>query len=167
MKRLFIYKMLWLLLLLPFFSGCNDTDDVAAIFTGKEWKLNFIALDGKHEMFDFWDNPANEQKSMEQLNKAGTYIIRFEGTTEDDVITGQVKGKVTTSDLNGTWNANGKNNKFKATVKGSDNGDILATKFLEGLNAATSYEGDKNNLYLLYQSNNRTFRIVFRPVSNN
>lgn len=35
-----IYKIVGLLLLLPLFSGCNDSDDVAAIFTGKTWKLN-------------------------------------------------------------------------------------------------------------------------------
>ena len=41
-----IYKIVGLLLLLPLFSGCNDSDDVAAIFTGKTWKLNYITVDG-------------------------------------------------------------------------------------------------------------------------
>ena len=36
-----ISKILGLLLLLPLFTGCNDSDDVAAIFTGKTWKLNY------------------------------------------------------------------------------------------------------------------------------
>lgn len=48
-----IYKIVGLLLLLPLFSGCNDSDDVAAIFTGKTWKLNYITVDGCHEMFVF------------------------------------------------------------------------------------------------------------------
>lgn len=48
-----IYKIVGLLLLLPLFSGCNDSDDVAAIFTGKTWKLNYITVDGGHEMFGF------------------------------------------------------------------------------------------------------------------
>ena len=51
-----IYKIVGLLLLLPLFSGCNDSDDVAAIFTGKTWKLNYITVDGGHEMFGFWEN---------------------------------------------------------------------------------------------------------------
>ena len=43
-----ISKILGLLLLLPLFTGCNDSDDVAAIFTGKTWKLNYITVDGGH-----------------------------------------------------------------------------------------------------------------------
>jgi len=34
------------------------------------------------------------------------------------------------------------NNKFEATVEGNNGGDALAKNFLEGLNNATSYEGD-------------------------
>ena len=45
-----IYKIVGLLLLLPLFSGCNDSDDVAAIFTGKTWKLNYNTEDEGHEM---------------------------------------------------------------------------------------------------------------------
>ena len=55
MKRS-IFQIVGLLLLLPLFSGCNDSDDVAAIFTGKTWKLNYITVDGGHEMFGFWEN---------------------------------------------------------------------------------------------------------------
>ena len=43
MKRS-IFQIVGLLLLLPLFSGCNDSDDVAAIFTGKTWKLNYITV---------------------------------------------------------------------------------------------------------------------------
>lgn len=50
-----IYKIVCLLMLLPLFAGCNDTDDVAAIFTGKTWKLSFIARDGETRMYEpFW-----------------------------------------------------------------------------------------------------------------
>ena len=67
------------------------------------------------------------------------------------------------------FEGDGKNNKFEATVEGNNGGDALAKNFLEGLNNATSYEGDENNLYLLYkpQSNTQTFRMVFRVVSGN
>ena len=111
MKRS-IFQIVGLLLLLPLFSGCNDSDDVAAIFTGKTWKLNYITVDG-------------------------------------DVINGNIKGTViATSTFEGKWNANAKNNSFKATVTtaGSYGDDKLAKNFIEGLNAATSYEGDSNNL---------------------
>lgn len=133
MKRS-IFQIVGLLLLLPLFSGCNDSDDVAAIFTGKTWKLNYITVDG-------------------------------------DVINGNIKGTViATSTFEGKWNANAKNNSFKATVTtaGSYGDDKLAKNFIEGLNAATSYEGDSNNLYLLYKpaSGKQTFRMVSRVVSS-
>lgn len=76
-----IYKIVGLLLLLPLFSGCNDSDDVAAIFTGKTWKLNYITVDGGHEMFGFWENEEQEKASIKELNKNGTYNIVFDGTS--------------------------------------------------------------------------------------
>lgn len=161
-------RILGVLLLLPFFVGCNDSDDVAAIFTGKTWKLNYITVDGGHEMFPFWDNEDQKRKIYEELNKPGNYRIGFDGIAEGDVIQGNVQGSlISHKSFSGTWSANGKNNKFNAAVTGSDGGDRLAKNFLEGLNSATSYEGDENNLYLLYKSklNNQTFRMVFYVVN--
>jgi len=168
MKRS-IFQIVGLLLLLPLFSGCNDSDDVAAIFTGKTWKLNYITVDGGHDMFDFWGDKQKEKASIEELNKNGTYNIVFDGTVDGDVINGNIKGSViATSTFEGKWSANAKNNNFKASVATAGNygGDLLAKNFLEGLNAATSYEGDSNNLYLLYKpaSGQQTFRMVFRVV---
>ena len=109
--------------------------------------------------------------SIKELNKNGTYNIVFDGTVDGDVINGNIKGTViATSTFEGKWNANAKNNSFKATVTtaGSYGDDKLAKNFIEGLNAATSYEGDSNNLYLLYKpaSGKQTFRMVFRVVSS-
>ena len=98
-------------------------------------------------------------------------IDSHHGTVDGDVINGNIKGTViATSTFEGKWNANAKNNSFKATVTtaGSYGDDKLAKNFIEGLNAATSYEGDSNNLYLLYKpaSGKQTFRMVFRVVSS-
>lgn len=166
-----ICKLVGLLLLLPLFAGCNDTDDVAAIFTGKTWKLNYITVDGGHEMFAFWENEQEKKKILEELNRPGTYRLVFDGIAEDDVINGNITGTVTTtSSLEGKWNANGKNNNFHAsfTTSGNYGSDKLAKNFLEGLKTATSYEGDNNNLYLLYKpaAGNQTFRMVFRVVND-
>lgn len=166
-----IWKLVGLLLLLPLFAGCNDTDDVAAIFTGKTWKLNYITVDGGHEMFAFWENELEKKKILDELNKPGTYRLVFDGIAEGDVINGNITGSVTTtSSLEGKWNANGKNNNFHAsfTTSGNYGSDKLAKNFLEGLKTATSYEGDNNNLYLLYKpaSGNQTFRMVFRVVND-
>ena len=146
-----IFQIIGLLLLLPLFSGCNDSDDVAA------------------EMFGFWESEAEKKKSMDELKKNGTYNVIFEGTTEDDLIKGNIRGSVITSyPLAGTWRANGKDNKFKANItEGKDGGDKLAKNFLEGLKNATAYEGDSKNLYLLYKptGSQQIFRMVFYVVN--
>ena len=68
-------------------------------------------------MFGFWENEAEKKKSMDELKKNGTYNVIFEGTTEDDLIRGNIRGSVITSyPLAGTWSANGKDNKFKANI---------------------------------------------------
>lgn len=59
-----IFQIIGLLLLLPLFSGCNDSDDVAAIFTGKTWKLNYITVDGGHEMFDFLEKMKRKRRKV-------------------------------------------------------------------------------------------------------
>ncbi len=113
----------------------------------------------------------NKRKQVLKSLIKTVHIILFDGTVDGDVINGNIKGTViATSTFEGKWNANAKNNSFKATVTtaGSYGDDKLAKNFIEGLNAATSYEGDSNNLYLLYKpaSGKQTFRMVFRVVSS-
>ena len=73
MKKRLILKVLGLLLLLPMFSGCNDTDDVAGIFTGKTWKLTYITKANGHGWYNFPDI-ADESNVMEYIN--GKKIFR-------------------------------------------------------------------------------------------
>lgn len=166
-----VFQLVGLLLLLPFLAGCNESDDIAAIFTGKTWRLNYITEDGGHEMFNFWgsDKTAREN-SYKELEEIGNYNIVFEGIADGNVITnGQIRGNVIKSiAVEGKWSANGKDNSFKANVTtGNVNSDILAKNFIEGLNTATSYEGDTNgNLYLKYKAGQRTYRMVFYAINN-
>lgn len=167
MKRGFINKVLGLLLLLPLFYGCNDTDDVAGIFTGKKWKLTYITVKDDNKMVDFWgtDNDARK-KSMTNLEKSGTYTLIFNGAVEDNTIKGQLSGTLISASITGSWSANGDDNKFQATAEAGNETDILAKKFMEGLSSATSYLGDDRNLYLYYtpKGSQQTFSLVFRVV---
>lgn len=165
MKKRSIYKVLWLLLLLPMFSGCNDTDDVSGIFTGKTWKLTYITIKDSHQMYDFWgtDNNARE-KSMTLLDQAGKYIISFNGMEENNIITGALNGTVITANFTGNWSADGKDRNFSASIQGgNESSDLLARNFIEGLKSATSYGGDDRNLYLYYtpSGSQQTFSLVF------
>ena len=88
------YKyLLLLLLMLPFVSGCNDSDDVNGIFTGKVWKLTYITKKNEHKPYDFWgDKDKYEQSIKNYINKEGAYTIKFEGETTDNVISGKFSG---------------------------------------------------------------------------
>ena len=159
MKRS-IFQIVLLLLLLPLFSGCNDSDDLQGIFTGKTWKLTYINLKDKGG----WMNGFSE-KSIKILNEnQESYTITFTGTEEDNRISnGAVKGRIITADLTGTWSANGKNNEFHASVTNVNENDDLAKEFIKGLNNASSYIGDDNGLFLYYNpaGSQQTYVLAF------
>ena len=145
------YKyLLLLLLMLPFVSGCNDSDDVNGIFTGKVWKLTYITKKNEHKPYDFWgDKDKYEQSIKNYINKEGAYTINFEGET--------------------TWSANGESNAFSASVKGSENDPLgFSNKFVEGLNRATSYKGNYDNLFIYYKDEGgRELCLVFHVDKDN
>lgn len=157
-----------LIILLPLISGCNSSDDVKSIFTGKTWKLTYITLKDKHEMFNFWGNDSGARtKSMEALRASGNFIITFDGAVTDNIIRGAVNGKAIKSEFNGEWSANGKTNQFSTKIGSSTEDDILAKRFLEGLKAANSYNGDERNLYIYYTpegANGQVLSLVFHVV---
>lgn len=159
MKKLFTYKALWLLLLLPLFSGCNDSDDLQSIFTGKTWRLSYINYKDQGGMMEGFD-----KKSMEIFEKnKEAYTITFTGTEEDNRISGSISGIVTTSEIKGTWSADGKNNKFSANIGDVSEPDdlVLSKKFVEGLKNASSYTGDEKGLFLYYKSGQQTYVLAF------
>lgn len=165
MKKRLILKVLGLLLLLPMFSGCNDTDDVAGIFTGKTWKLTYITKANGHGRYNFPDI-ADESNVMEYINGKKTFMLVFSGSVEDDIIQGTFTGSGAIN-TNGTWSANGKNQEFGMKVeKGTpiDSKDRIAEKILEGMRKANSYKGsDSRNLYLYYQTDKEDLCLVFAP----
>lgn len=159
MKRS-IFQIVGLLLLLPLFSGCNDSDDLQGIFTGKTWKLTYINLKDKGG----WMNGFSEKSIKILSENQESYTITFTGTEEDNRISnGAVKGRIITADLTGTWSANGKNNEFHASVTNVNENDDLAKEFIKGLNNASSYIGDDNGLFLYYNpaGSQQTYVLAF------
>lgn len=155
-----ICGIIGLLLLLPLFSGCNDSDDLQGIFTGKTWKLTYINLKDKGG----WMNGFSEKSINILSEKQESYTITFTGTEEDNRISnGAVKGRIITADLTGTWSANGKNNEFHASVTNVSENDDLAKEFIKGLNNASSYIGDDNGLFLYYNpaGSQQTYVLAF------
>ena len=159
MKRS-IFQIVGLLLLLPLFSGCNDSDDLQGIFTGKTWKLTYINLKDKGG----WMNGFSEKRIKIWNENQESYTITFTETEEDNRISnGAVKGRIITAELTGTWSANGKNNEFHASVTNVNENDDLAKEFIKGLNNASSYIGDDNGLFLYYNpaGSQQTYVLAF------
>lgn len=149
------YKYLLLLLLaLPFMSGCERSDDVVGIFTGKTWKLTYITVaDSKTpHQYDFWGNAETLKKALEELNKDGAYTIVFTGMESDNIIEGKFSGVLgTPSNFSGNWHADGKSNDFFAAIeRKGDTKALLDNYFLTGLNSATRYKGNYDNLHLYF-----------------
>ena len=161
-----LLKIASFLVLVVVLAGCNDADDVTEIFTGKTWKLTFIARDGEDRMYNFWgDNETGRQASLSNLeDKRGSFTVIFEGTEDSNFIQGGLTGTSVNQPFNGTWSADGESRRFSASVSGNDEGDVLAQRFLEGLNNAESYEGDSRNLYLIYKSGSNKYRMFFHVM---
>lgn len=169
MKKRMLYRALWLLLLLPMFSGCNDSDDLAGIFIGKTWKLTYITKVNGNKWYKFADVDGGNYEKY--FNGSYVFTLTFNGEETDNTIKGTFVGAGSV-EASGTWNANGKNQEFRMNVSAAtatDSKDKLAAKIIEGMKNATSYEGsDSRNLFLRYQTDNgkENLCLVFAPVRN-
>lgn len=161
--------LLLIISILPILSSCNNEDDVIKIFTGKTWKMTFIAAEGSQKQFNFWgdqgmtsDNAAFT-KSMDALAKDGNFVLNFEGGDLNGTAGGSFGGRATTTSVSGTWNANGESNKLNINVEGNPNDkDVLGKAFITGLLNATRYEGDEKNLYIYYKDGSSIKFMAFR-----
>ncbi len=161
MKKRLILKVLGLLLLLPMFSGCNDTDDVAGIFTGKTWKLTYITKANGHGWYKFAD--VDDSNIMEYAD-GRKLSCWFSGTVEDDIIQGTFTGSgASTPTEPGVRTAKPE---FGMKVERNSHRQQRPhrRKILEGMKKANSYKGsDSRNLYLYYQTDKENLCLVFAP----
>ena len=163
----YIALLFCLTLVIPFLSGCNDTDDVQKIFTGKTWKMTYITKKNEHSWYKFTDVSEAIYKSYDPINGTKAFKIAFTGSTEDNIIRGEFSGSGSVT-FTGTWQADGKSNEFRITgIKNQPSygasKDTLAKHIVEGLENATSYEGDERNLYLYFEYEKETLCIAFTP----
>ena len=163
----YIALLFCLTLVIPFLSGCNDTDDVQKIFTGKTWKMTYITKKNEHSWYKFTDVSEAIYKSYDPINGTKAFKISFTGSTEDNIIRGEFSGSGSVT-FTGTWQADGKSNEFRRTginnqLSYGDSKDTLAKHIVEGLENATSYEGDERNLYLYFEYEKETLCIAFTP----
>ena len=110
----YIALLFCLTLVIPFLSGCNDTDDVQKIFTGKTWKMTYITKKNEHSWYKFTDVSEAIYKSYDPINGTKAFKIAFTGSTEDNIIRGEFSGSGSVT-FTGTWQADGKSNEFRIT----------------------------------------------------
>lgn len=155
---------LLMLILLPLLGGCDEEDDVLEIFTGKTWKLTYIALEGQHKMFDFWNNDTNAAKrSMQLLEQETSFTVEFNGSELTEYVGGDFEALAVNCSLKGNWAANGASRELRLTdirTSGNDT-DVLARAFRTGLTNAIRYSGDSQNLYIYYEDGQTTKYMAF------
>lgn len=162
MKKKLTYLLL--LLLLPLLGGCDTEDNVLEIFTGKTWKLTYIALEGQHQMFDFWNEDTDAaRRSLQLLEQGSTFIIEFNGSETADYVGGDFEAQAVNRSITGNWAANGASRELRLNnlrTSGNDS-DILAQAFLTGLQNAVRYSGDSQYLYIYYEDGQTTKCMAF------
>lgn len=162
MKKKLTYLLL--LLLLPLLGGCDTEDNVLEIFTGKTWKLTYIALEGQHQMFDFWNEDTDAaRRSLQLLEQGSTFIIEFNGSETADYVGGDFEAQAVNRSITGNWAANGASRELSLNnlrTSGNDS-DILAQAFLTGLQNAVRYSGDNQYLYIYYEDGQTTKCMAF------
>lgn len=162
MKKRLTYLLL--LLLLPLLGGCDTEDNVLEIFTGKTWKLTYIALEGQHQMFDFWNEDTDAaRRSLQLLEQGSTFIIEFNGSETADYVGGDFEAQAVNRSITGNWAANGASRELSLNnlrTSGNDS-DILAQAFLTGLQNAVRYSGDSQYLYIYYEDGQTTKCMAF------
>lgn len=144
-------------------SGCNNSDDVQKIFTGKKWRMTYITKKNDHVWYQF---PGVDSKVYDSyMNGIRAFTITFTGSTDEHIISGDFNatGSVT---MSGTWRANGKSKEFWKEVKKSsvtDSKDTLGKYIIKGITEANSYDGDENNLYLYFEYDKEVLCFAFKP----
>lgn len=153
--------LFFLALLFPLLSGCNDTDDVARIFLGKTWKLTNI-MEGSLPSNDYWNgNEAAQAASIALIQEGDNCTIKFSGTITGNIIIGTTSGRATSTAFSGTWRVDGESRTFSSATSTTTDSDVLGKAFLDGLNNATSYSGDENNLYIYFKEGQKTKYLLF------
>ena len=135
-------KILVLLLaILPFLSGCNNTENVKGLIVGKTWRLN---------SFMYNDNVITDRyptaNEILEKNPAGFYLKFNENNT--------FYGQAINCSFSGTWSGDGKTNNFTMNITnsaGSDDSQKIAVDFVNAAKNAYSYEADENILTIKYK----------------
>ena len=153
-----IFSILSILLLVTAFSSCNDTDDLTSIFIKSDKKLTTLwqTPHNKPKEIDLWNKDEDAYNKSQELKKIDeNFSLSFDGTEDNEKISGTLKGKAVKMQITGTWSADGKSNRMSIKLDhGIDynkESDILAKEFIKALTSVYKYSGDKNTISLYFK----------------
>mgnify|MGYP003623265325 CR=1 FL=1 len=147
-----IFLPVYMVFTLLLFNGCDQTDDVAGIFTGRAWKLTEFIDANTNKVFNYWTSEDEKRISYQLKAQPGTFTVTFSGIGDFDVVNGQFSGRGVSTTFSGHWTADGNSTDFRTSNNVSANDtDVLANGFIRGLEKAYKYEGDYDNLYIYFK----------------
>ena len=111
--------------------SCDKSDDVTEIFTGHQFKITGITLDGIKVV-----------KEVSEFYAGNVYWLTF----SEQALHGVLQADVT---IDGSWQASGNDRRLSISIArptGTDGMSDLCRKVFGVLRGATAYSGDKNVL---------------------
>lgn len=142
MKKYSLFLIITLIVTL--LSGCNNSEDVKQLITGKTWRLSCYYYKNGNTAIDRYPN-ANK---ILMDNMDGFYLTFYENNT--------FSGKGAKCSFSGTWRGDGKNNDFSMNINqlsGAES-ETIAIDFINAVKGVVSYKSDYNNLELYYKYKN-------------
>lgn len=148
-------------------SGCDQSDDLTGIFTGKTWKLSNVFWDdgssAPRPVWDSWTESEKEESYDLLMKTKGNFVLNFSGLETDGLIDGSYSGRAAKITIQGTWRADGKKHTFAATREGTiPDGNRLGQEFITGLQSAYKYAGDYNQLRIFFEKDGNRKYMLFR-----
>lgn len=137
-----VLKYLWLILWVPLCVGCNNEDDIDAIFTRKKWKIVYLATTTN------WEDPNNYtiQFAYDKYKDDPNAFTVYFG--ENTIV---IRGL--TAEWSGTWSIDGKSRAVHIQIlqKNHDGKTSMEQEFMTRVSNARYYKGDENILKLFVQ----------------
>ncbi|MGL5937638.1 MAG: DUF4847 family protein [Phocaeicola sp.] len=148
--------ILYLLLTLPFLCGCNNEDDLNAIFQSGTWHIaNFFTTDN-------WEDTNNFNaiyKDAAEIEVLNNMEITFQA---DGTILGKLSNNASFS---GNWSANGGNRTISINITRTT-GDVnkgLNKEVYNHLREVCFYKGDSSYLQLATVGKNKYIQLGHLP----
>ena len=147
--------LLYLILALPLFWGCNNEDDINEIFVSGTWNVGNFYNGGDWNKVNDGARPVyTKEEDFKALN---FLTITFQ---ED----GNLQGRISTGAISGKWIANGHDRTISITqLKYSGTPSGKSRELIEALQNATFYKGDSK--YLKLASQNKKSYVQFGHYS--